>query len=157
MTLEVLQPLQLMYLIGPITDVSYGGSTDWRKYVAEKLPPHILPVSPMRNKEYLSAEKKIGMSYEEIPLSSARGIVCRDRNDVIRCNLAFANLTGAKQVSIGSVLELGGADILRKPIIVVMEEGNIHQHAMICEMANFVIPDLDEAIELAVKILSVGV
>lgn len=147
-----------LYLAGPITDVSYGDSTDWQKYVAKKLPPKIKAVSPMRGKTYLSHEKQIKTTYENIPLSSAKGVACRDRFDTRRCDAILVNLLGAKKVSIGSVIEIAWADAYRRPVILVMEEtGNLHDHAELKELANFIVHNLDDAIELAIKILLPGV
>jgi len=144
----------LLYLVGPITGVSFGESTDWREYVATKLPGHIQAVSPMRGKKYLQKEKSIKDSYEEIPLSSQKGITCRDRMDVMRCHAILVNFLGATKVSIGSVVEIAWADAWRKPIIIAMEKDNIHSHAMIREVAGFITSDLDDAIMIATAILS---
>ena len=76
----------------------------------------------------------------------------------MRCDALLVNLLGAKKVSIGSVLEIGWADAFRKPIILAIEkEGNPHDHAELKEVANFIVDNLDEAIELAIKILLPGV
>ena len=144
----------LLYCAGPITGVSYGESTDWREYVASKLPPHIKAVSPMRGKKYLASEKNIKDSYEEHPLSCQKGITCRDRMDVMRCDMIFVNFLGASKVSIGSVMEVAWADAWRKPIIVVMEKDNVHSHAMLREVSGFVVSILDEAIAIATAVLS---
>ena len=144
----------LLYCAGPITGVSYGESTDWRSYVAEKLPAHIKAVSPMRGKKYLSNEKSIQDSYEEHPLSCQKGITCRDRMDVMRCDMMIVNFLGATRVSIGSVIEIGWADAFRKPIILVMEKENIHSHAIVREVSGYIVSNLDEAIEIAIAVLS---
>lgn len=144
----------LLYCAGPITGVSYGESTDWREYVASKLPPYIRAISPMRGKKYLKNEKAIKDSYEEHPLSSQKGITCRDRMDVIRCNMILINFLGASKVSISSVMEIAWADAWRKPIVVVMEKDNIHSHAMIREVSGFIVSNLDDAISIATAVLS---
>lgn len=144
----------LVYLAGPITGLSYTESTDWRSKITKKLPKHVKAVSPLRGKEYLKNEDNIKDSYERIALSSRKGITTRDRFDIMRCDLIFVNLLGATKVSIGTVMEIAWADILHKPIIVVMEEENIHNHAMLCEVAGFIVTDLDQALDLAKAILS---
>ena len=147
-----------LYLVGPITDVSYGNSTDWRKYVAERMPPKIKVISPMRGKDYLKNEKNIKASYEDIPLSSAKGITSRDRFDAKRGTALMINLLGAKKVSIGSIIEAGWGDDGIKPIILVMEkEGNVHDHPLLRGLAGFIVDNLDDAIDLAKKILLPGV
>lgn len=144
----------LLYCAGPITGVSYGESTDWREYLASKLPPYIKAVSPMRGKNYLARENSIKDSYEEHPLSCQKGITCRDRMDVMRCDMIFVNFLGAKKVSIGSVMEVAWADAYRKPIVIVMQQDNIHSHAMIREVSGFIVSNLDDAIAIAVAVLS---
>jgi len=144
----------LLYCAGPITGVSYSGSTNWRKYVADHLPPHITAVSPLRAKDYLSKEKKIKASYENIPLSSQKGIMTRDRFDVMRADMILVNLLGSETVSIGTVMEVAWADAFRKPIILVLEEENIHSHPMLKEAAGYIVSDLPSAISIAIAVLS---
>ena len=144
----------LLYCAGPISGVSYGESTDWREYVAGKLPVHIKAVSTMRGKKYLAGESKVKDSYEEHPLSCQKGITCRDRMDTMRCDMVLVNFLGAKSVSIGSVMEIAWADAYRKPIVVVMEKDNVHWHAMVREVSGFIVSDLDEAIKIVNAVLS---
>lgn len=147
-----------LFLSGPITDVSYGDSTDWRKYVAQKMPRLIKCISPLRGKDYLKNEKSIKASYEDIPLSSGKGITARDRFDVKRADAILINLLGAKKVSIGTMIEVGWGDTGVKPIILAIEkEGNIHDHPILKNAAGFIVNNLDDAIELAKKILLPGV
>jgi len=144
----------LLYCAGAITGISYAGSTDWREYVSKQLPPFITAVSPMRGKKYLSQEKSIRAAYEEIPLSSQKGIMTRDRMDVMRCDMILVNLLGTEKVSIGSVMEVAWADAFRKPVILIMEKDNLHSHPMLREAAGFIVSDLDEAITIAIAVLS---
>ncbi len=145
----------LLYLCGPITGTSYKQSTDWRQYVAGKMPKHITVISPMRGKDYLSQEQQIKSFYDIHPLSTGRGIVCRDRFDVKRSDAVFVNFLGAERVSIMSVMEIAWADAWQKPIIIVAEKENIHlQHIAMKEIAGFIFHDLDKAITIAVAVLS---
>lgn len=144
----------LLYCAGPITGVSYDKSTDWREYVASRLPAHIKAVSPMRGKKYLASEKNVKDSYEEHPLSCQKGITCRDRMDVMRCDMVLVNFLGANMVSIGSVMEIAWADAWRKPIVLVIEKNNVHSHAMLREVSGFIVSHLDDAIAIATAVLS---
>ena len=144
----------LLYCAGPIKGVSYDESTHWREYVASSLPTHIKAVSPMRSEKYLAAEKNIKDSYEEHQLSCRKGITCRNRMDVMRCDMILVNFLGAGKVSIGSVMEVAWADAWRKPIIIVMEKDNVHAHAMLREVSGFIVSNLDEAIAIATAVLS---
>jgi hypothetical protein len=147
-----------LYLCGPITGLTYGASVEWREYVADNLPNYIDPVSPMRGKQYLEREKVIGLSYEDIPLSCRKGITCRDRYSVMDCDMILVNLLGAEKVSIGSVMEIAWADMLRKPICLVIEkEGNVHDHPIVNEVAGFVVHTLDDGIKICDAVLCVGI
>ena len=138
-----------IYLVGPITGLSYGEAIDWREYAIKELADNNLKgVNPMRCKEYLMQEKIIADAYTEKVMSCAKGITVRDRWDCHRCDAILANFLGATKVSIGSILELAWADAAGKPIILVMEPDNVHQHAMVNEIAGFVVHTLDEGLEV---------
>ena len=147
----------LIFLAGPLTGVSYEESIAWRSYVSSKLPPFMRAYSALRGKDYLAEEDALKDVYEEHPLSSQKGITSRDRMDVMRCDLLFVNFLGAKRVSIGTLMEIAWADILRKPILVVMERDNIHAHGFVKEVASYIVSDLDEAIKLATDVCSIEV
>lgn len=136
-----------VYLVGPITGLSYGEATDWRDYAIRRLDDsNIKGVSPMRCKEYLMQEKIIADEYTQKVMSCAKGITARDRWDCHRCDAILANFLGATKVSIGSILELAWADAAGKPIVLVMEPDNVHQHAMVNEICSFKVSTLDEGL-----------
>ena len=145
-----------LYLGGPILGCEYTECTDWRQYTADKLPPYIKALSPMRGKAGLSTGSVITTSdLASHPLCSPKRLTTRDRNDVImRADALLMNFLHAERVSIGSVGEIFWADAFRKPVIIVMEPDNIHNHVMIKEIAGFITPDLDEGIEFAISLFS---
>jgi len=148
-----------IYLAGPITGLSWEEATDWRKQALERFQDEskggktYVGLSPLRGKEYLKDETEIAHSYEDVQLSSAKMINARDTFDVRRSDLILVNLKGATKVSIGTMLEIGAAFILNKPIIVIMEDGNIHKHPMLSEMACATVPDIDTALYFTFQIL----
>ncbi len=148
------------YLAGAITGESYGNATDWREYVRARLSDGIVGLSPLRAKAYLENETAIGDSYDaqngvSTPLSTSRGIMTRDFFDCQTCDIVIANLLGTKIVSIGTVMEIAWAYALKKPLIIVMEEeGNLHEHSMIREATGFRVSTIDEAILIANAILT---
>lgn len=76
----------------------------------------------------------------------------RDRYDVSRSDGILFNFLETDRVSIGSIIELGWATapaVMSKIIIVVMDNENLHNHAMVRQLANFILPTLDQAIEIA--------
>lgn len=144
----------LVYLAGPIAGTSFGECTDWRNSVIKQLPSNITGLSPMRGRTELTHEKTITRTYEDQPLGSGKGITARDRNDVIRADLVLVNFLGATQVSIGTVIEIAWADLLRKPIVVAMEKGNPHEHAILKDIVPFYTTSLEEAVNVAIAILN---
>jgi nucleoside 2-deoxyribosyltransferase len=138
-----------VYLAGPITGLSWEEATAWRnQMIAEMKPLGIQCYSPLRAKVYLSHLNSIPNATATQPLSTARGIYTRDKWDATRCDVLFVNFLGAQKVSTGTVLEIAWADAKDIPIILVMEEDNIHRHAMIMECAGYVVPTLDDGMHI---------
>lgn len=145
----------LVYLAGPITGLAWGDATDWREYVIKRLPSYIIGVSPLRGKEYLSKEGNLKDNYPGLhPMSTEDGIMTRDRFDVMRADALLVNFLGATRVSIGTVMEISWAHLLNKPVVVVMEEGNIHQHSMLRKASSLIVPSLNNGIDLIDRLVS---
>lgn len=144
-----------VYLAGAISGLTYGEAQEgWRAYASTRLNESGIPAySPLRAKDYLDAHGKLEGSYDEFPLSSAKGILTRDRWDVMTCDLVLMNLVGTEKVSIGSVMEAAYADAFRKPLVLVLEPENIHMHPMLEQAAGFISSDLDEALTIVEAIL----
>lgn len=146
--------LPKVYLAGPITGLSFGEATDWREAAITRLGVHgILGLSPLRAKDYLLAETTLADEYVDKVLSCQKGITTRDRFDCQRADILLVNLAGAERVSIGTMIELGWADSVRVPIILVLEPGSPHDHAMVREVAGWIVPNLQEALDVAIAVL----
>lgn len=146
----IAQPRYIAYLAGPITGCTFDECVDWREDVCEMLPAEIEGMSPMRGKDYLEGSDSIDASYENIVLSSARGIMTRDYNDCCRCDIVIMNFLGAEKVSIGTVMETAWAYSNNIPIVAVIEkEGNPHDHPMMCEAFGFRVENLQQAVDIA--------
>ena len=144
-----------VYLAGPIEGLSYGESTEWRQVVKKKLEATglITCYSPMRGKDFLKNETKIGGSYKN-PKATAKAIMSRDFHDCTTADLIFANLLGAKEKGIGTAMEIGWAYMLHIPVVGVMQDtGNPFEHPMFTEGVRFRTDDLEEGIELAKFVL----
>lgn len=142
-----------VYLAGPITGQDYKGATSWYDEVALHLRSHLSEsdrdkinlYKPMRGKAYLSKEEQIADSYSDFTMSSINGINVRDFNDVKTADVILANfLTSGTRVSIGTVMEIAWARSMQKPIVIVMERGNVHDHGMLT-FGNIIVPNLKEA------------
>ena len=145
-----------VYLAGPVRGLTYGECTSWREYAIKELAKYdIIGVSPMRCKEYLDNGQAL-FETDENPLSCDKGIVTRDRNDVMQnCDIILVNFLGAKTISIGTAVEYGWADAKRKPIIRVMEKkGNLNEHAFTREMSGYKVETLEEGLYIARAILT---
>jgi hypothetical protein len=145
----------LVYLAGPISGLTYDDGQTWREYVAANLPKEIRAISPLRAKsQRLARVGIINDSYEDNPLTSQNGITTRDRMDCCRSNLVFANFLGAQKCSAGTPIEFGWADLLRIPIIMIMEkQGNPYDHPMMRSIAGWRVETVDGGIALCEAIL----
>lgn len=149
-----------VYLCGPIAGCTYEEARfGWRSQVAMYLKnADIDSLSPMRFTHSLENEGVLGQHGYVGTMHSPKAITARDRFDTQRCDLMFCNVLGASKASIGSAIEFGWADSKRIPIVLCMEpEGNPHDHAMIREMASFIVPSIEEGIEVVLGVLCPGV
>jgi nucleoside 2-deoxyribosyltransferase len=169
-------PAKTIYLAGPITGVSYGEARDgWRNEFARilhepdpegkgfKIPrnDHIHCISPMRGERLMAKSKVVpaGAEYHsDHHIENPKGILTRDANDVAHCDLIVANFLGATRPSIGTCAEFGMAYILRKPVVLIMENdfSNPHHHAFITEIATYWVDSLEKAADIATVLLTPG-
>lgn len=150
---EITMKNYLIYLAGPITGLNFDESVNWRQYVMDNLDPAIKGLSPLRKKEYLKNQGDLVGSYNDWPLSTQRGIYARDRFDCHRADVVLVNLLDAKIVSIGTVMEIAWAAQNNTPLVLIMEQGNIHEHPMINEACPFIVDNLDEGIGIVHALL----
>ena len=153
--------MKSVYLAGPITGLTYDEGQDWREIARKELADvGIEAYSPLRAKKHLRAlgvldnagrpdSAYLGLN----PLSEPQGITTRDRFDCMGRDMVLANFLGATTVSIGTCIELGWADAARRPIVAVMEEDNIHRHAMVNTVAGFIVPTLEDALTVCKAVL----
>lgn len=137
-----------IYTAGPISGQGYDEvMTRYRSQVTTLQNMGFEVLCPMTGKEYLRNEIEFkAQGYDMYPASCNHAIKERDRWMVGQVDLVLVDFTECKGiVSIGSCMELAWADELKKHSIVVMEEGNIHQHCFIIECADIVFPTMDEA------------
>ena len=92
-------------------------------------------------------------SYSESALSTSAGTTTRDRWDSMRCDVMLVNVIGAERISVGTCIELGWADAARVPIVLAMDEGNVHDHLIVRGVAGYVVTTLDEAINVVLGLL----
>jgi nucleoside 2-deoxyribosyltransferase len=152
--------LLLVYLAGPITGLDYAGAVGWRDEVAHRLAltaPHIRCMDPMRAKQHLADVREIGAFGHAGGLLDGHAVVSRDLFDVGRADVVLMNLTGARQTSIGCMVELGWARAHGKFVLVVLPDeergitgvtANPHDHLFVHELASAVVGDIDAALAI---------
>jgi nucleoside 2-deoxyribosyltransferase len=141
---------QLIYLAGPITGLTYDGAQDWRDAAADILDSdNVETLSPLRGKKFLAGKGVLAATgHDENAISTNKGITRRDMMDTHRATALLVNLLGSTKPSIGTVMELAWAYRAHIPTVVVMEEGNCHEHAMVLEACTYVVRTLVEGISL---------
>lgn len=145
----------LVYMTGPIGGCSYAEATIWRdQFTAMLAGYNATCLSPMRGKNYLAEETDIDSVDYDTPSSCLKGVYTRDRWDALRCNLMVANLLGTTKVSIGTMMEWAWGDSKGTPIIMVMEDDNVHNHILVRGGPGFQVATLEEAAELTKAILA---
>lgn len=171
-------PSKTVYTAGPITGLTHDEARHgWRQRFAELLPSHIRTLSPMRGKDFLkNAGALVGDPdmYPQHAMATAKGIMCRDGNDVMNCDLMVACFLGAEKASVGTAIEFGLAHAYRKPVILVIEPNgqmfrsnprpdeevpmvNPHWHGMIQAIAGYIVPTIEEAAHIAAHLLTPGI
>ena len=109
------------------------------------------PLSPMRGKAFLKAEKSLKDSYDSTRVASTHAIFMRDKYDSTRSDFLLLNLLGAEIISVGSIMELAWAHLSGLFCIVIMENNNIHVHSFVREAASIIFDDLDEGVDYLIK------
>jgi len=142
-----------VYLAGPISGKTYDVANYWREYATRVLEAAgITALSPMRGKEYLREQGRLGGHRGEYSalsaLSTPAGVLARDHWDCMRADVILANLIGAEEISIGTVMEIAWAHAYRKPLVLILGPNNPHEHMMVTEVASFRAASLEEGLRL---------
>ena len=170
-----------VYLAGPIAGLTHAEATySWRRDVYDRLHGiyriekgvHSMhsadPVvqihccSPMRAKKFLGEQTPDRViskqAYHQHPISTGRAITGRDFDDVRTADLVFMHVLGAKEVSIGTTVELGWASALRVPIVLVMEKdgSNPHDHLFYKDLVTYHCENVEDAVMCSKALLLPG-
>ena len=140
-----------IYLAGPIAGLNEQEATEWRSEVQELLPYGIIGISPLRCEPV-----KEGMTYTDEgatdPMwSDARAINAKNWLDTESCDLVLAYLPKVmndRRPSIGTIIEIGWAIGLRKPLIVVSDDDQYMEHPLIKHNASWRLDNLSDAVEV---------
>lgn len=137
-----------IYCVHPINGLSFKDVTDYYTYAVaylqncgyDVLYPLVARGECNRDMTFRATGS------EKVPCATNHAIYERDRWMVQQSDIVFADLTGAKRISIGSVMELAWASYLGKHTVVAMEKTNIHRHAFTLEAADIIFETGAEAL-----------
>jgi hypothetical protein len=108
---------------------------------------------PMFGKGFMRTETEFKAHDYSSPLTKNHSIFNRDKWMVKQSDILYANFMGAKNISIGSMMELAWGSDSDKQVVVVMEEDNVHMHAFVLEAATIVFHSEAEALEYLRQII----
>lgn len=149
-----------VYCAHPISGLTWEQVTQYYNDIKAKLTAfgfHVL--QPMTGKSDIRANvlanKEFASTggYGGSPLATDNAIFQRD-SFMCRCaDMLYLDLTGATRISIGCVMELAIAATSAKPVhvVVVMEDGNPHEHAFVNGAAHIIFRTVDEALAYMAK------
>jgi nucleoside 2-deoxyribosyltransferase len=140
-----------IYLAGPIAGCTEEEATEWRDDVINMLPHNIVGISPLRCEPL--EEGKTYTEEDATPKmwSDPRAIATKNWLDTESCDLVLAYLPkklNDKRPSYGTVIEIGWAIGLRKPLIVVSDDKYMMNHPLIQHNASWRLDNLEDAVEV---------
>lgn len=141
----------LGYNCGPMAELSLDEANSWRDEVTQYFADNtenIRSVNPTRGKV---PTDKFGVDYDNSFRSRSSYIFKRDFNDVKKCDFMFIHFPiTARNLSIGSIVEIGWATVLQKPMFVITHNQRIAKHPLIKEPAVWIGNSLEKGVEVVV-------
>ncbi len=141
-----------LYTAHPISGLTGEQVVSYIDGIVRMLGADFEILHPMTGKGYLRTETEFKAHGYGNPVSTNHAIVERDAWMVGLADVVLVDLREAKGVSIGCMMELAWAHMLRKHTIVVMENPSVHWHAFVLEAADIVFPTLAEAMDYLHKL-----
>lgn len=135
-----------IYLARPITGMKTEDVFKYYDTISTDLGDKHTIMSPMTGKDYLRQETVMQKNYENYPISCGHAIFERDMWMVSSSDIILCDLSGSKTVSIGCCMEMAWAAKLGKHTILVIDDGNIHDHRFLREAADIVFTNIEDAI-----------
>jgi nucleoside 2-deoxyribosyltransferase len=147
--------MKYVYLAGPILGCTKDEANDWRKWVDSQVRrPGLVCISPLRCEPIIGERYTNG--YADDKFGSARAIGSKNLFDTKSCDMVLAYLPtpeDGRSQSLGTILEIGWAHALGKPVILVSTDPKIIEHPVMNSCASWVLPDLVSATEVIKGIL----
>jgi nucleoside 2-deoxyribosyltransferase len=141
-----------VYLAGPIGGRTQEEAKGWREDVSAQIKGHgIAGISPLRCEPGMSVDNVYDrQGYVDPSFGTADAIGSKNEFDVRSCHVVLAYMPFPSH---GTDIEIGMARALNKPIILVTEDPDIRGHAVRNYVCNWILTDLDEAVDLIIGLL----
>ena len=138
-----------VYLAGPIMGQTETEAKEWRMDMEEFLGYHrVRAVSPLRCEPDVAAGATYQAQYDCNKWGTPRSIGSKNLFDVRNCDLTFAYFPKGHPPSVGTLIEIGWARALDKPVVVVAEDPVLFNHPVIIFCAGWMLGNLSEAVEV---------
>lgn len=138
-----------IYLAGPMAGLTIDEANKWRQYLANSYGGLFEFVNPCRDKEELRKHGAMTQfGYDDAFMCGNHAVFSRDTHDVLSCDGVLINFLGARQVSVGTIFEMGLAWGSRKPIVSVLEEGNPYDHIFTREASVECVSSVERGIQV---------
>ena len=135
-----------IYLAGPITGKSFDEVMNrYREKTAILVDFGYEVLSPMTAKGGLKGVNAFVSTGYSGPVANDHSIFERDQWMVRQADVVLADLSNATAISIGTMMELAWASLLGKHTVLVMQHGNVHDHAFVKEAADVRFADMENA------------
>jgi nucleoside 2-deoxyribosyltransferase len=150
-----------VYLAGPIAGLTDSEANGWRKnaeiFFDNKCPNGVIKaVSPLRNEP----ANKDGIYDDQLHLGdrqdwfvTPRCIASKNWFDVQNCDIVLVYYPGNlcdNRPSFGTIIEIGWAIALGKPLYLVTDDGYLKKHPLIDRNAAFISDNLNDALNAIV-------
>lgn len=140
--------IKTIYLAGPIAGMNFDEANKWRVEVQSKLHKGIVGVNPLRCEPLMGESYQINM---DKMWSIPGAISTKNWLDTESCDLVLAYLPkefNDRRPSVGTIIEIGWAIGLRKPLIIISDDPAITKHPLITRNAGWVLDNLDDAVRV---------
>jgi len=140
---------KFIYLAGPVAGCDKKEAKDWRTWVINHLKPNIVGISPLRCEPLIG--QKYELQYNDLKFGTPKAISGKNYLDTVTCDAILAYLPkelNEKRPSYGTILEIGWAIGLRKPIILITDDDYLRKHPLIEANVNWILDNFDDALDV---------
>ena len=156
--------MKYVYLCGPITGQLRDDANDWRHEVSTHIHRasngRIRCVSPLRCEPKVGSGEVYKSEYDDARFGTPQAIAAKNWFDVRNCDLLLAYMPEwlqeyAEYPSYGSLLEIGAAVALKKPVVAVSHDPYFYQCALVKGSVPWVFSTFEDAYDVILGVLEV--